>query len=64
MSDSSGETVISVAKSALKHFRSVETIEYVWSFVKGEEQIDKILEEINRKVMSIILLYALLLMMS
>ncbi|RDD35449.1 putative pyruvate, phosphate dikinase regulatory protein [Wolbachia endosymbiont of Cylisticus convexus] len=49
VSDSSGETVISVAKSALKHFRSVETIEYVWSFVKGEEQIDKILEEINRK---------------
>ncbi len=42
VSDSSGETVISVAKSALKHFRSVETIEYVWSFVKGEEQIDKI----------------------
>ncbi|BET32775.1 pyruvate, water dikinase regulatory protein [Wolbachia pipientis] len=49
VSDSSGETVISVAKSALKHFRSVETIEYVWSFVKGEEQIDKILEEIERK---------------
>ncbi|QDH18788.1 kinase/pyrophosphorylase [Wolbachia endosymbiont of Carposina sasakii] len=49
VSDSSGETVISVAKSALKHFRSIETIEYVWSFVKKEEQIDKILEEINRK---------------
>ncbi|QKX02433.1 pyruvate, water dikinase regulatory protein [Wolbachia endosymbiont of Dirofilaria (Dirofilaria) immitis] len=49
VSDSSGETVISVAKSALKHFRSVETIEYVWSFVKEEEQIDKILEEVNKK---------------
>ncbi|MGL9732634.1 MAG: pyruvate, water dikinase regulatory protein [Wolbachia sp.] len=49
ISDSSGETVISVAKSALKHFRSVETIEYVWSFVKKEEQIDRILEAINKK---------------
>ncbi|AAW71221.1 kinase/pyrophosphorylase [Wolbachia endosymbiont of Brugia malayi] len=49
VSDSSGETVISVAKSALKHFRSIETVEYVWSFVKEEEQIDKILEEINKK---------------
>ncbi|QKX00927.1 pyruvate, phosphate dikinase/phosphoenolpyruvate synthase regulator [Wolbachia endosymbiont of Dipetalonema caudispina] len=49
VSDSSGETVISVAKSALKHFRSVETVEYVWSFVKKEEQIDKILEGVNKK---------------
>ncbi|MCA4774264.1 pyruvate, water dikinase regulatory protein [Wolbachia endosymbiont of Mansonella perstans] len=49
VSDSSGETVISVAKSALKHFRSVETIEYVWSLVKKKEQIDRILEEIGKK---------------
>ncbi|WP_168464567.1 pyruvate, water dikinase regulatory protein [Wolbachia endosymbiont of Ctenocephalides felis wCfeT] len=49
VSDSSGETVISVAKSALKHFRSIEAVEYVWSFVKEKEQVDKILEEINKK---------------
>ncbi|MDG7056265.1 MAG: kinase/pyrophosphorylase [Wolbachia endosymbiont of Meromenopon meropis] len=49
LSDSSGETVISVAKSALKHFRSVEAIQYVWSFIKNKEQIDEILEEINKK---------------
>ncbi|NSM56233.1 kinase/pyrophosphorylase [Wolbachia endosymbiont of Atemnus politus] len=49
VSDSSSETVISVTKSALEHFHSVETIEYVWSFVIEDEQIDKILEEVNRK---------------
>lgn len=49
VSDSSGETVISVAKSALKHFRSVETVEYVWSFVDSKEQIDEIIEKISSK---------------
>ncbi|QKX01846.1 pyruvate, phosphate dikinase/phosphoenolpyruvate synthase regulator [Wolbachia endosymbiont of Cruorifilaria tuberocauda] len=49
VSDSSGETVISVAKSALKHFRSIETTEYVWSFIKEEGQIDKILDSVSKK---------------
>ncbi|WP_253300048.1 pyruvate, water dikinase regulatory protein [Wolbachia endosymbiont of Chironomus riparius] len=49
VSDSSGETVISVAKSALKHFRSVETVEYVWSFVENKGQIDEIIEKIKTK---------------
>ncbi|MBV0899159.1 MAG: kinase/pyrophosphorylase [Wolbachia endosymbiont of Fragariocoptes setiger] len=49
VSDSSGETVVAVAKSALKHFRSVETIEYVWSFVDNKRQIDNILENIENK---------------
>ncbi|MDD9331431.1 MAG: kinase/pyrophosphorylase [Wolbachia sp.] len=48
VSDSSGETVISVASSALKHFRSVKTAEYVWSFVKNKEQIDEILKKIKK----------------
>ncbi|APR98737.1 pyruvate, water dikinase regulatory protein [Wolbachia endosymbiont of Folsomia candida] len=49
VSDSSGETVISVAKSALKHFSAVETVEYVWSFVKEKEQVDGILEKMKSK---------------
>ncbi|MDN5248185.1 MAG: pyruvate, water dikinase regulatory protein [Wolbachia endosymbiont of Tyrophagus putrescentiae] len=47
VSDSSGETVIAVAKSALKHFRSVEVREYVWSFVDSKKQIDEIIEKIR-----------------
>jgi regulator of PEP synthase PpsR (kinase-PPPase family) len=49
VSDSSGETVISVAKAALKHFRSVETVEYVWSFVNNQKQIDGIVEKMKDK---------------
>lgn len=49
VSDSSGETVISVAKSALKHFSSVEVVEYVWSFVDSQEQINEITEKIRSK---------------
>lgn len=49
VSDSSGETVISVAKSALKHFRSIETVEYVWSFVKEKDKVNEILEVIEKK---------------
>ncbi len=49
VSDSSGETVVSVAKSALKHFRSVETVEYVWSFVDSKKQIYEIIKKIKDK---------------
>ncbi len=49
VSDSSGETVVSVAKSALKHFRSVETVEYVWSFVDSKKQIYEIVKKIKDK---------------
>ncbi|UWI83045.1 pyruvate, water dikinase regulatory protein [Wolbachia endosymbiont of Howardula sp.] len=49
VSDSSGETVISVAKSALKHFSSVETTDYLWSFINSKEQIKKILQVMNQK---------------
>lgn len=49
VSDSSGETVISVAKSALKHFSSIETVQYVWSFVKEKEKVNEILDEIKKK---------------
>ncbi|OEY87196.1 phosphoenolpyruvate synthase regulatory protein [Wolbachia pipientis] len=49
VSDSSGETVVSVAKSALKHFKSVETVEYVWSFVDSKKQINNIIKKIKNK---------------
>ncbi|WP_333023156.1 pyruvate, water dikinase regulatory protein [Wolbachia endosymbiont of Pentidionis agamae] len=49
VSDSSGETVVAVAKAALKHFSSVEVVEYVWSFINQKEQIRNVLEKIKSK---------------
>ncbi|ABD45194.1 kinase/pyrophosphorylase family protein [Ehrlichia chaffeensis str. Heartland] len=48
ISDSTCETVASVARSALEHFRSVEVNEFVWSFINNNEQIDKIMSLIEK----------------
>ena len=47
ISDSTGETVSTVARSAGAHFKDFDTIEHNWVLVRSTEQIKKILEEIK-----------------
>jgi regulator of PEP synthase PpsR (kinase-PPPase family) len=43
ISDSTGETVTTVARSGVSHFEGVIPVEHVWSFVRTRAQIDKVL---------------------
>ena len=43
VSDSTGETVGNVARAALVQFEEVRTIEHLWSMVRTERQLDKVL---------------------
>lgn len=42
ISNSSGETLVSVARASIAQFSNVEVREYVWSLINNEQQIDKI----------------------
>ena len=42
VSDSTGETVINVARSALAHFEDLHMEEHLWSLVRTKGQIDKL----------------------
>ena len=48
ISDSTGETVSTVARSAGAHFKDFNTVEHNWVLVRSLEQINKILEEIKQ----------------
>jgi [pyruvate, water dikinase]-phosphate phosphotransferase / [pyruvate, water dikinase] kinase len=43
VSDSTGETVHSVARACLVQFEDVQTIEHVWSMVRARSQIDRVI---------------------
>ncbi|MCX7354022.1 MAG: kinase/pyrophosphorylase [Alphaproteobacteria bacterium] len=47
VSDSTGETVGNVARAALVQFEEVRTIEHLWSMVRTERQLDKVLGAIE-----------------
>lgn len=49
VSDSTGDTVSSVARAALVQFEGVEAEEHVWTLVRTRGQIDKVLEKIEEK---------------
>lgn len=46
LSDSTGETLETIAKSALALFDDVETVKHFWPMVRSEGHLDRILEEI------------------
>lgn len=46
VSDSTGETVNSVARAALVQFDNVEPEEFVWTLVRTQSQLDKVLESL------------------
>lgn len=47
ISDSTGETVSSVARSILVQFEGVEVEEHYWSLIRTRGQVDKIIEEVK-----------------
>ena len=49
ISDSTGETVSTVARSAGAHFKDFNTVEHNWVLIRSLEQINKILEEIKKE---------------
>jgi len=47
ISDSTGETVSTVSRSATAHFKNFNPIEHSWVLVRSEKQLKKIIEEID-----------------
>lgn len=47
VSDSTGETVSSVARATLAHFDNVEPEEFSWTLVRSKPQMEKVLEAIK-----------------
>jgi regulator of PEP synthase PpsR (kinase-PPPase family) len=49
ISDSTGDTVYSVAKAALAQFQNVEAEEYLYTLVRTDKQMEKILAKIRKR---------------
>ena len=49
LSDSTGETLDAVAKAALAQFTGAEAIKHLWPMVRNARQMERILEEIEKK---------------
>jgi hypothetical protein len=49
VSDSTGETLESVAKAGLAQFESVETVKHFWPLVRSKGHLDRVLEDIVRR---------------
>jgi [pyruvate, water dikinase]-phosphate phosphotransferase / [pyruvate, water dikinase] kinase len=47
VSDSTGETVDSVARAAMAHFDDIEPEEFSWSLVRSKPQLEKVIEGIR-----------------
>ncbi len=47
VSDSTGDTVTSVARAAISQFDGVVPVEHVWSFVRSKAQVDQVLSMVN-----------------
>ncbi|MBT5779286.1 MAG: kinase/pyrophosphorylase, partial [Rhodospirillaceae bacterium] len=46
VSDATGETVITVARGAVAQFSDVEAIEHLWSLVRSEKQLKRVLSSV------------------
>ncbi len=49
VSDSTGETLETVAKAGLARFEGVEAIKHFWPMVRSEGHLDRVIEEIARR---------------
>ncbi len=49
ISDSTGETVSSVARAAIAHFEGIEAEEHTWSLIRTPTQLDKVLAAIEEE---------------
>ena len=48
ISDSTGETLSSVARAALSQFEGVESNDFIWPLVRTKSQLEKALEAIQQ----------------
>ena len=48
ISDSTGETVSSVARAAVAQFENTEPIEHIWSLIRTPGQLDKVIADIEK----------------
>ena len=48
VSDSTGETVSSVARAAIAQFENVEAEEHIWSMIRTKSQIDRVIDGIRQ----------------
>lgn len=48
VSDSTGETVLSIARSALAHFDGIIVEEHLWSLVRTKGQIDRLVKQLEK----------------
>ncbi|MFM8186638.1 MAG: pyruvate, water dikinase regulatory protein [Alphaproteobacteria bacterium] len=49
VSDSTGETLSSVARAALSQFEAVESNDFIWSMIRTKLQLDRVIEAIKNK---------------
>ncbi|KPF73725.1 phosphate kinase [alpha proteobacterium AAP81b] len=49
VSDSTGETLESIAKAGLARFEGVESVKHFWPMVRSEGHLDRVLEEIAKR---------------
>ena len=49
VSDSTGETVDHVSRACLVQFNEFEAIEHVWTMVRSEEQVKKVINALKSK---------------
>lgn len=49
VSDSTGETVSSVARSVISQFEDLDAVEHVWSLVRTKGQMERVIEGIREK---------------
>ncbi len=49
ISDSTGETLSSVARAVLSQFEKVESNDFIWSLVRTKSQLEKVLESIAKQ---------------
>ena len=47
VSDSTGETVTTVARAGISQFEGVVPVEHVWSFVRSRAQVDQVLSMVK-----------------
>jgi hypothetical protein len=49
ISDSTGETLSSVARAVLSQFESVESNDFIWPLIRTKSQIEKVIEAISKQ---------------
>jgi [pyruvate, water dikinase]-phosphate phosphotransferase / [pyruvate, water dikinase] kinase len=49
ISDSTGETLVSVSRAVLSQFEGVESNEFIWSLVRNRTELEKVMESVSKE---------------